>query len=149
MTRLVSSFSPTDYNVNVSVLQTAHNIFFPWRSASASNELYTTINFALSEFQDAYFALFRATAPHLLTASIPDVAVLTLLGETMELLFSIYHDLVAQDLPPAFEDGQEEFFGKDGGDEGWFLNFLKWDPSLLHGDVSCRTSSTSAWTECL
>ncbi|KAF8329082.1 Cse1-domain-containing protein [Cantharellus anzutake] len=141
MARLVNSFSSTDYNVNLSVLQTAHNIFLPWRAATASNELYSTINLALSQFQDSYFALFRATAPHLLTASITDVSVSSLLGETMELLFSLYYDLVAQDLPPAFEDVQDEFFGKDGGDEGWFLKFLKWDPPLLQGDPDDPTPS--------
>lgn len=134
--RLVSSLSPSDYNINTSVLTTAHNIFAPWKSQTRSDTLYSTINTAVAQFSDAYFAIFRATAAHVLTAGIMDAAVLGLLGDTMDLLFLIYHDLTTQDLPPVFEDAQEEFFGNDS-EQGWFLKFLLWDPPLLRGDVRC------------
>lgn len=134
ISRLVSTLSPSDYTVNGSVLQTAHNIFAPWKSEIRSDRLYTTINLALGQFVDPYLALFRATASHITTTEITDPAALGLLGDTMDLLFSLYHDMTAQDLPPAFEDAHEEFFGSDS-QEGWFLKFLQWDPPLLRGDV--------------
>ena len=142
MTRLVSEFSPSDYRINVSVLQTAHNIFSPWRSEIRSDTLYSTIIFALSQFQEPYFALLRATAPHLLSATITDTTVLELLGDTMDLVFALFYDMTAQDLPPAFEDAHDEFFGNDV-DEGLFLKFLRWDPSQLQGDVSAFSNDPS------
>lgn len=134
VSRLVASLSSTDYTVNTSVLATAHNIFAPWKSEIRSDHLYSTINLALGQFTEPYFALFRATAGFITSGTIADAAALGLLGDTMDLLFSLYHDMTAQDLPPAFEDAHDEFFGNDT-EEGYFLKFLLWDPPLLRGDV--------------
>lgn len=58
------------------------------------------------------------------------------MAQTQSLLVSIYYDLVAQDIPPVFEDNIAEYFGVDGGDDGWLLKLLKWNPAELQGDVS-------------
>lgn len=142
VSRLVSALSPTDYAINISVLQTAHNIFAPWKSEIRSDRLYSTINLALSHFVDAYFTLFRTTASHVASPDAADVSILALLGDTMDLLFNLYYDLTAQDLPPASEDAHDEFFGNEK-EEGWLLRFLKWDPPLLRGDVSCLNITIS------
>lgn len=142
VSRLVSTLSPTDYSVNISVLQTAHNIFAPWKSEIRSDRLYSTINLALSQFVEPYFSLFRATASSVASMDGAGIPAVPLLGDTMNLLFNLYYDLTAQDLPPAFEDAHEEFFGNEK-EEGWFLKFLRWDPPLLRGDVSCPDISTS------
>lgn len=140
VSKLVETLSPTEYTVNVSVLQTAHSIFAPWKSEIRSDRLYATINLALEQFTSTYFALFRATATHILSpeAAQLDASSLGLLAECMVLLFALYYDMTAQDLPPVFEDSAEEFFGSDK-DQGWFLRFLQWNPPVLVGDVSGGT----------
>jgi exportin-2 (importin alpha re-exporter) len=61
------------------------------------------------------------------------------MAHAQSLLVSLYHDLTFQDIPAEFEDSINEFYGVDGGDEGWFLKLLKWDPAELRGDVSQKT----------
>lgn len=48
------------------------------------------------------------------------------LMQVMRLLVDIYFDLSCQDLPPAFEDTVQEFWGSPNG---WFIRFLSWSPS--------------------
>ncbi|KAF8307881.1 Cse1-domain-containing protein [Clavulina sp. PMI_390] len=135
VSNLVGTLTPSDYTTNLSVLQTAHNIFAPWKSEIRSDNLYKTINLALSQFVEPYFALFRATGTLLTSADAAgmNAATLGLLGDVMDLLFSLYYDMTAQDLPPAFEDAHEEFFGSET-QEGWFVKFLQWNPPQLEGD---------------
>lgn len=136
--QLIASFSATDYNINVGVLQTAHSIFQQWRAHVRSDELFTEINFVLSKFMDPFMQLFRQTASLLLTKPSPNPALTTpkekyaLLAQVMVLLVDIYYDFTCQDLPPAIEDSHEEFFGPGSG---WFQAFLLWEPVELRGDV--------------
>ena len=126
--RLVGTLSPDNFAVNLSVLQTAHSVFAPWKSAIRSDALYATINLALNQFQEPYFGIFRATANHLLSSNISNRAELQLYGDTMDMLFNLYYDMVAQDLPPAFEDAHVEFFGDDSN-EGWFIRCPRMESS--------------------
>lgn len=131
---MVASLSPTDYNVNIGVLETAHSIFRPWRAQVRSDALFTVINFVLSKFMDPFLELFRATS-RLLLAS-PSSPNYTQLAQAMVLLIDIFYDLTCQDLPPAIEDNYDEFFGKE---RGLFFAFLAWDPVELRPDVSMPT----------
>ncbi|KIM38838.1 hypothetical protein M413DRAFT_75629 [Hebeloma cylindrosporum] len=135
--QLIASFSATDYNINVGVLQTAHSIFQQWRAHVRSDELFTEINFVLSKFMDPFMQLFRQTAGLLLTTPSLNPALTSpkekyaLLAQAMVLLVDIYYDFTCQDLPPAIEDSHEEFFAPGNG---WFQAFLLWDPIELKGD---------------
>jgi exportin-2 (importin alpha re-exporter) len=127
--QLVSSLSPTAYNVNVGVLETAHSIFLPWRSQVRTDTLFTTINFVLSRFVTPFLQLLRSTAQLLLSpqgGSNPDAA------NAMKALVEIYYDLTCQDLPPDIEDSHLEFWGAENG---ILLKFLGWEPAELRGDV--------------
>ena len=136
--QLIASFSATDYNINVGVLQTAHSIFQQWRAHVRSDELFTEIIIVLSKFMDPFMQLFRQTASLLLTTPSPNPSLTTpkekyaLLAQAMVLLVDIYYDFTCQDLPPTIEDSHEEFFGPGSG---WFQAFLLWDPVELKGDV--------------
>jgi exportin-2 (importin alpha re-exporter) len=78
----------------------------------------------------------RTTASSLLDpANPPSSQDISVIAECMALLLAIYFDLTSQDLPPMVEDSFPEFFGIEGGDEGWFIKFLRWDPPQLRGDV--------------
>ncbi|XP_006455464.1 hypothetical protein AGABI2DRAFT_226927 [Agaricus bisporus var. bisporus H97] len=127
--QLVGSLSPTDYNVNVGVLETAHSIFRPWRAQVRSDPLFTVINFVLSKFMVPFLGLFRQTS-QLLLASAPSPN-LPVVAQAMVLLIDVFYDLTCQDLPPAIEDNYNEFFGKD---VGLFFRFLAWDPVELKSD---------------
>ncbi|KAG8941852.1 importin-alpha export receptor [Tulasnella sp. 419] len=130
--QLVSHLSPANYAVNICVLETAHSIFSPWRSQVRSDSLFRIILFVLERFQEQFFAIFRATANQIFTS--PNDPNLPQLARAMTLLVSIYNDLVDQDIPPAFEDSIPEFFGVEGGDPGYFIKFLTWNPPQLKGD---------------
>lgn len=123
--------SPTEYTINVGVLQTAHSIFRPWRAHVRSDSLFTEINFVLSRFMSPFLGLFQQTATFMLSGNSPQD--LGLLTQTMILLVDIFYDFTCHDLPPALEDGHAEFFTPE---TGWFHRFLAWDPISLRGQVS-------------
>ncbi|KAK0485031.1 CAS/CSE protein [Armillaria novae-zelandiae] len=142
--QLVSSLSATDYNINVGVLQTAHSIFNQWRAHVRSDKLFSEINFVFSKFMDPFLQLFRQTATLLLSNPSPNPALTTptsnymTLAQSMVLLIEIFHDFTCQDLPPAIEDTHAEFFGTT---QGWFHNFMPWNPQELRGDADDPTPS--------
>ncbi|KAK0194119.1 CAS/CSE protein [Armillaria mellea] len=142
--QLVSSLSATDYNINVGVLQAAHSIFNQWRAHVRSDKLFTEINFVFSKFMDPFLRLFRQTATLLLSNPSPTPALTTptsnymTLAQSMVLLIEIFHDFTCQDLPPAIEDTHAEFFGTT---QGWFHNFMPWNPQELRGDADDPTPS--------
>jgi exportin-2 (importin alpha re-exporter) len=129
--QLVASLSPTDYNVNIGVLETAHSIFRPWRALVRSDELFTEINLVFKTFMTPFLQLFRQTAALLLGSSAPpaDLAPMTF---AQCLLVDIFYDFTCQDLPPDIEDSHDEFFAPQ---TGLFQRFLAWDPPALQGDV--------------
>ncbi|EJD41525.1 importin alpha re-exporter [Auricularia subglabra TFB-10046 SS5] len=133
---LVSSLSPTDYAVNLGVLETAHSIFVRWRSETRSNKLFSDINYVLSRFMEPFLGIFRQTATLLLQPQ--KAADLAVLAQTQVVLVTLFYDLTCQDLPPALEDAHLEFFGPG---TGWFIRFLAWDPPELAADPEDTTPS--------
>ncbi|KAJ2909179.1 importin-alpha export receptor, partial [Coemansia aciculifera] len=105
---LVSKLSATDYHVNNGILQTAHTVFKGWRSEFRSNSLYTTINYVLSQFTEAYMQVF-VTTDKLIDEHAGNRSALQILLHSLMLLCQIYYDLNCQDLPPFFEDHMAEF----------------------------------------
>ncbi|KAG8999003.1 importin-alpha export receptor [Tulasnella sp. JGI-2019a] len=142
ISQLVAHLSPSDFSVNICVLETAHSIFSPWRSQMRSNELFATINFAVEQFQDAFFSLFSTTASLLLSST--DLPDLSLIAQAQSLLIQIYLDMTFHDIPPKFEDSIAQFWGAAGVDatDGAFLMFLRWDPPQLRGDDEDPTPTT-------
>ncbi|KIY43801.1 importin alpha re-exporter [Fistulina hepatica ATCC 64428] len=134
--QLVASLSPTDYNANSAVLETAHSIFVPWRALVRSDDLFRTINIVLNAFMPTFLQLFRQTSSMLLSSP-PD----PLVAQCMVLLLQIFYDLTCQDLPPAIEDNHAEFFGPQNG---YLHAFLAWDPAELKGNVDDTTPSLSS-----
>ena len=92
--------------------------------------MFSEINLVLAKFIDPFLQLFRQTASLLLSKPGPNHA---LVAQAMVLLLELYYDFTCQDLPPAIEDTQPEFFAPRNG---WFHVFLAWDPEELRGDVS-------------
>ena len=133
--QLVASLSPdaNNYPTNVSVLETAHSIFAPWRAEMRSDSLYTTINFVLGRFVDTFLKIFEHTASNLLNGTGTDA-----MAQAQVVLLSIFYDLTCQDLPPAFEDSQNAFFGAE---QGVLTKFLAWDPEAMRGDPDDTTPS--------
>lgn len=126
--------SPQSYATNLSVLETAHSIFGRWRSEMRSNELFTTINFVLSQFVEPFLQVLRYTSSLLLdqplsTRSKEEVETI---AQSMVVLINLYNDLTCQDIAPTLEDGHNEFFG---GEKGLFTRFLSWDPPQLQTDA--------------
>ncbi|KAI0088382.1 importin alpha re-exporter [Irpex rosettiformis] len=136
---LVSSLSPSNYSVNIGVLQTAHSIFVYWRAATRSDALFTVINLVLKSFSKPLLQLLQHTSNLLLTNA-PGDATSTpeLRAQAQVLLVDLYYDLTCQDLPPDFEDTYASFFGPT---DGIFLKFLAWDPPQLRGDPDDTTAS--------
>ncbi|KAF7976444.1 hypothetical protein HWV62_6681 [Athelia sp. TMB] len=127
--QLTASLSPTNTTINISVLETAHSIFAPWRAHVRSDTLFSEINYVLGRFMDPFLQLFRHTANLLLPpASAPQGADGKGLVGQLTLLLEIYYDFTCQDLPPAIEDGHEEFFGPE---QGWFVRILSWEAGAL------------------
>ena len=127
--------SDSNYSVNIGVLQTAHSIFVPWRSATRSDALFTSINYVLSRFGRPFLQLFEHTTRLLLsnpTNTAPN-STLEMISQAQVSLVDIYYDLTCQDLPPDFEDTHAQFFGPPSG---LLLQLLAWDPEVLRGDVS-------------
>ncbi|KAG6868898.1 hypothetical protein C0993_008196 [Termitomyces sp. T159_Od127] len=141
--QLVASFSPTDYNINIGVLETAHSIFCKWRAHVRSDDLFTEINLVLKTFVKPFLQLFRQTATLLKDPSTnPSLTTplsnYTLLAQAMVLLNDIFYDFTCHDLPPDIEDAHAEFFAPG---TGWFQLFLTWDSTELKGDPDDTTPS--------
>ncbi|KAF8992756.1 armadillo-type protein [Cyathus striatus] len=131
--QLISSLSPNDYSINIGVLQTAHSIFRQWRALVRSDELFSTINLVLEKFMVPFLQLFRQTATLLLNKSPTTTKEqYGYQAQSMVLLVDIFYDLTCQDLPPAIEDANEEFWAPQ---TGWWQVFITWDPIELKGDV--------------
>ncbi|KIJ59904.1 hypothetical protein HYDPIDRAFT_99775 [Hydnomerulius pinastri MD-312] len=137
--QLVMSLSPTEYNINIGVLETAHSIFRHWRAQVRSDELFTEINLVFSRFMTPFLQLFRQSANLLFSSPAP--ANLGVVTQAQILLAEIFYDFTCQDLPPAIEDSHDEFFAPSNG---WFQRFLTWDPLELRGDPDDTTPSLSA-----
>ncbi|PPR06747.1 hypothetical protein CVT24_013054 [Panaeolus cyanescens] len=135
--QLVSSFSATDYTINIGVLETAHSIFQQWRSLVRSDKLFSEINLVLTKMMDPFLQLFRQTANFLLTRP-PSSPPYELLAQAMVCLTDIYYDFTCQDLPPSIEDSHEEFFAPG---TGWFQAFLLWEAPELNVDPDETTPS--------
>ncbi|KAG6872821.1 hypothetical protein C0995_006303 [Termitomyces sp. Mi166 len=141
--QLVASLSPTDYNINIGVLETAHSIFRKWRAHVRSDDLFTEINLVLKTFVKPFLQLYRQTATLLkdpstnpsLTTPLANYA---LLAQAMVLLNDIFYDFTCHDLPPDIEDAHAEFFAPG---PGWFQLFLTWDSAELKGDPDDTTPS--------
>ena len=87
----------------------------------------------LAKFIDPFLQLFRQTASLLLSKQTTPTSNYALLAQAVVLLLELYYDFTCQDLPPAIEDTQSEFFTPGNG---WFHVFLTWEPKELKGDVS-------------
>ncbi|CAE6484305.1 unnamed protein product [Rhizoctonia solani] len=136
MEQLTSSFSETDYNVNVGVLEAAHAVCAPWKSQVRSDRLFSTINAVVGVLGTPLLGMFRHVTGILLgggATGLPEEQH-RVLAQTLHLLLCLYEDLVDQDIPPVFEDSVPEFFGVSGGDDGLFLKILAWNPEALKGD---------------
>ncbi|KAI5122027.1 hypothetical protein M0805_008018 [Coniferiporia weirii] len=133
--------SPESYSTNLSVLETAHSIFGRWRSEMRSNELYTVINFVLSRFVEPFLQVFRYTAAMLLDKPLPSKQDAETVAQAMVVMLNLFYDLACQDLPPALEDAQAEFFGPESG---MFVRFLAWDPAELQTDADEPTPSVAS-----
>ncbi|KAH7910550.1 CAS/CSE protein [Hygrophoropsis aurantiaca] len=136
--QLVMSLSPTEYSVNIGVLETAHSIFRQWRAQVRTDELFTEINLVFSRFMTPFLQLFRASASLLFTTPAPPN--LSLVARTQILLAEIFYDFTCQDLPPDIEDAHDEFFAPT---TGMFHQFLAWDPAELRGEPDDTTPSLS------
>ncbi|CAK5267603.1 unnamed protein product [Mycena citricolor] len=123
--QLTRSLSTSSSLANLAILQTSHSIFSQWRSHVRSDALFTEINLVLSRFVDPFLGLFRHTASLLLGQTHSEMS---LHAEIMVLLLEIYYDFTCQDLPPAIEDTQAEFFSPP---DGWFQKLLLWNPPSL------------------
>ena len=135
---LVNSLSPTQLHQTLAILETAHSICGPWRSAIRNDVLYTMINIALTQFADPFLQVFRVFAGALFEGQgVGDAETQGLISLR---LLQLYYDLTAQDLPPLFEDSLSEFFTPT---TGWFPRYLQWastDPKLC-GDPEDTTPS--------
>lgn len=127
---MVERLSDKDYQVNLSILETAHSIFRPWRAETRSDDLFSTINYVLERLAKPFLHLFSYTADLLFSPSFQgDIG---LVAQTQTILIDLFFDLTCQDLPPDFEDSHAQFFGP----QGLFLTFLSWNPPALASEVS-------------
>jgi exportin-2 (importin alpha re-exporter) len=129
----VASLSPTDYTINIGVLETAHSIFRPWRAHVRSDKLYTEINLVLKSFMSPFLHLFRQTVATLLSYGSVTQPNYDVVARCQVLLLDIYFDFTCQDLPPDIEDSHHEFFEPSNG---WFQRLLACEPQGSSTDVS-------------
>ncbi|KAK0534025.1 importin-alpha export receptor [Tilletia horrida] len=115
-----------DFSVLTTVLETAHSIFGRWRSAFRSNELYTEINLVLEQFAQPYLEFLQRTDASLSDPATPADAAKQL-AAAMRLLLVLFHDLSAQDLPPAFEDNMASL-------SSLFIKYLSFTRPELAGE---------------
>ncbi|TPX53175.1 hypothetical protein SeMB42_g00951 [Synchytrium endobioticum] len=123
---LVTRLSPTDFNVNNGVLQTAHSIFKRWRHQFASTKLFTEIKFVLDQFCAPYLQLFQTTDA-LIDQNRTNPSQLRILFNTLLLLTKLFYSLNSQDLPEFFEDHMAEFMNL-------LLKYLKYSNPLLESE---------------
>ncbi|KAG8776418.1 importin-alpha export receptor [Serendipita sp. 397] len=133
---LVSSLSPTALHQTLAVLETAHSICGPWRSAIRSDTLYSMINIVLERFATPFLEVFRVFSTEILDGKVESD--LDIRGQISLRLLQLYYDLVAQDLPPQFEDSLASFFTPT---TGWFPKYLQWDRKELYGEPDDTTPS--------
>ena len=106
-----------------------------------SNELFTTINFVLSQFVEPFLQVLRYTAGLLLDQPISERAKdeVETIAQSMVVLIDLYNDLSCQDLPPALEDSHAEFFGDE---KGMFVRFppvLLQENLFIEAKIACST----------
>ncbi|KZT18357.1 importin alpha re-exporter [Neolentinus lepideus HHB14362 ss-1] len=135
MDTFVTSLSGSDYMVNLAILETAHTVFFPWRSKTRTDELYLSINYVFARFLEPFLAFFRCSAALLISS--PSPASQTLAASMVEAT-KIFYDLTSLAMPPAIKDAHAEFFKPE---EGWFTRFMVWNPAELRGDQDDHTPS--------
>ncbi|KAE8270973.1 hypothetical protein A4X09_0g1365 [Tilletia walkeri] len=116
-----------DFGILTTVLETAHSIFGRWRSAFRTNELYTEINLVLEQFAQPFLEFLQKTDASLSDPSIPPGPVVNQLGNAMRLNLIVFHDLSAQDLPPAFEDNMSSL-------SALFIKYLSFTRPDLAGE---------------
>ncbi|CAG7854816.1 Importin alpha re-exporter AltName: Full=Chromosome segregation protein CSE1 [Serendipita indica DSM 11827] len=133
---LVNSLSPTQLHQTLAILETAHSICGPWRSAIRSDNLYTMINLVLDRFANPFLQVFRVFAGALFEKQIPND--LDVQAQISLRMLQLYYDLTAQDLPPIFEDSLNEFFAPT---TGWFPRYLQWESKELAGEPDDTTPS--------
>lgn len=111
--QLVAALTESDYSINNGVLTTAHSIFKRWRSQFRTDDLFREIIYVLERFCEPFLGIFRRTDQLLSDPSYHNLplAQRVQLAQAMILLTQIYHDLNSQDLPPFFEDNNNEFMG--------------------------------------
>ncbi|PWN49609.1 Cse1-domain-containing protein [Violaceomyces palustris] len=100
---IVPHLKGTDYELILGMLRTSHTIFYRWRSAFRSDELYSEINFVLERFASPHLELLQRVDGLLFDQATPIEAV-PALGSCLVLLLQTFNDLSSQDLPPQFED---------------------------------------------
>lgn len=126
---MVGHLSEEDYRVNLSILETAHSIFRPWRAETRSDGLFSTINYVLERFSKPFLQLLSHNANILFSPSFQGD--IKLAAHTQAILIDLFFDLTCQDLPPDFEDSHVQFFGP----QGLFLTLLSWNPLSLASEV--------------
>ena len=118
--------------INISVLETAHSIFRPWRAHVRSDKLYSEINLVFKSFMTPFLQLFRQTVERVLSYSSVTQPNYDIVALCQVLLLDIYFDFTCQDLPPDIEDSHNEFFEPASG---WFQLLMTWDPQGSSTDV--------------
>lgn len=137
---MVGRLSNEDYQINISILETAHSIFRPWRAETRSDDLFSTINYVLERFAKPFLQLLSHTANVLFSPSFRgDIG---LVAQTQAILIDLFFDLTCQDLPPDFEDSHIQFFGP----QGLFLTLLSWNPPSLTSEVRVIAPTTKPYS---
>jgi exportin-2 (importin alpha re-exporter) len=133
---LLAHISPTDQAATLSVLLTSHSIFAAWRSATASDGLFTEMLLVLNSYLDPFMQLFRMTANRLLTApadsSAPEKAELETIAQSQAVLIDILYDFTCHEWPDIMEDLKGEFMQPG---QGWLHRLLLWSHPQLEGEV--------------
>lgn len=107
--QLVQRLDVNDFDNNIAILQTIHYLFKRYRTEFRSDELYTEINFVMSQLAEPLLQLFRVTQSLVAAHAGEGRATIEKLLLTQLLLNKIYYSLSAQDLPAFFEDHLGEF----------------------------------------
>ncbi|KAJ9479584.1 Importin alpha re-exporter [Pseudozyma hubeiensis] len=103
MDHLVPKLTSSDDQLVLGILRTAHTIFYRYRPAFRSDDLYSEINYVLGKFALPHLDLLKRTDQRLLDPATPSAA-LPVLGQVMNMTLQVFYDLSSQDLPPQIED---------------------------------------------